>query len=165
MSLKKALKVEKKLVAQMDDELQATLLRIAKARDEVIAQFQKSDHFSDLLFTQYFKGFKLLRKWLLKHQSEAIDLSALDFEVMDIKMIANEAQEEERRAAEEFAYVLTEIETEVEVEKTAVKAEVVAAAGGGDATNEGVDGQTITASTDHPSGQAQFLFISIISKL
>ena len=91
MSLKKALKVEKKLVAQMDDELQATLLRIAKARDEVIAQFQKSDHFSDLLFTQYFKGFKLLRKWLLKHQSEAIDLSALDFEVMDIKMIANEA--------------------------------------------------------------------------
>ena len=91
MSLKKALKVEKKLVAQMDDELQATLLRIAKARDEVIAQFQKSDHLSDLLFTQYFKGFKLLRKWLLKHQSEAIDLSALDFEVMDIKMIANEA--------------------------------------------------------------------------
>ena len=133
MSLKKALKVEKKLIAQMDDELQAALLRIAKARDEVIAQFQKSDHFSDLLFTQYFKGFKLLRKWLLKHQSEAIDLSALDFETVDAEMIADEAKKEERRAAE------------VEVETAVVGAEI-ATAGGGEATNEGVDGQTIIAS-------------------
>ena len=40
--LKKALKVEKKLVTQKDDELQAALLRIVEARDEVIAQFQES---------------------------------------------------------------------------------------------------------------------------
>jgi len=35
--LKKPLKVEKKLVAHKDDELQATLLRIVEARDGVIA--------------------------------------------------------------------------------------------------------------------------------
>jgi len=89
--LKKALKVEKKLVAQKDDELQAALLQTTEARDEVIAQFQESDHFSDLLFSQYFKGFELLRRWMLKHQGEAINLSALDFEVVDTKMIADEA--------------------------------------------------------------------------
>ena len=49
--LKKALKVEKKLVTQKDDELQAALLRIVEARDEVIAQFQESEHYSNLLFT------------------------------------------------------------------------------------------------------------------
>ena len=35
--LKKALKVEKKLIAQKDDELQAALLRTAEAREGVIA--------------------------------------------------------------------------------------------------------------------------------
>ena len=49
--LKKALKVEKKLVAQKDDELQAALLRTIEARDEVIAQFQEFVHYSNLLFT------------------------------------------------------------------------------------------------------------------
>ena len=65
--LKKALKVKKKLVAQKDDELQAAFLWAAKARDEVIAQFQESEHYSDLLFHHYFKGFKLLLRWVLKH--------------------------------------------------------------------------------------------------
>lgn len=49
--LKKALQVEKKLVTQKDDELQAALLHIFEARDGVIAQFQESEHYSDLLFT------------------------------------------------------------------------------------------------------------------
>ena len=51
--LKKALKVEKKLVAQKDDELQAAFLRTVEAKDGVIAQFQESKHYFDLLFTQY----------------------------------------------------------------------------------------------------------------
>nr|POE60022.1 hypothetical protein CFP56_03615 [Quercus suber] len=104
--LKKALKLKKKLVARKDDELQATLLRTAEAKDG----------------------------------GEAIDLSTLDFEVLDTEMIVDEAQEEERQVAKEFSFVLTKIETEVEVETTAVGAEVVVAARGGDATNEGVDG-------------------------
>ena len=91
--LKKALKVEKKLVAQKDDELHATLLRTVEARDGVIAQFQESEHYSELLFTQYFKGFKLLRRWMLKYQGEAIDLLALDFETVNTEMIADEAKE------------------------------------------------------------------------
>ena len=49
--LKKALKVEKKLVAQKDDELQVALLQTVEAKDRVIAQFEESEHYSYLLFT------------------------------------------------------------------------------------------------------------------
>ena len=148
--LKKALKVEKKLVTQKDDELQAALLQIVEARDEVIAQFQESEHYSDLLFTLYFKDFELLHRWMLKHQGEAIDILALDFEIVDTEMIADETKEEERQAAEEVAYVLTNIEVEVEI--ATVGAEI-ATARGGKATNEGDDGQTVIAFTNHPSKQ------------
>ncbi|KAK9993438.1 hypothetical protein SO802_023141 [Lithocarpus litseifolius] len=116
--LKKAVKVEKKLVAQKDDELQAALLRTVEARDG---------------------GFKLLRRWMLKHQGEAIDLSTLDFEVVDTEMIADEAKKEEKRATEEVAFVLADIEAEVGIETTAIGAEITAAEGG-EATDEGVDG-------------------------
>ena len=151
--LKKALKVEKKLIAQKDDELQVALPQTVEARDKVITQFQEYEHYSDPLFTQYFKGFELLFRWMLKHQGEAINLSALDFEVMDTEMIADEAKEKERRAAEEVASVLAE----VEVENAVVGAEIVAAKGG-EATNQGVDGQTITAPSNHPSEQDQVFF-------
>lgn len=49
--LKKALKVEKKPVAQKDDKLQVALLQTVEAKDRVIAQFEESEHYSDLLFT------------------------------------------------------------------------------------------------------------------
>ena len=114
----------------------------------MIAQFQQSDHFSDLLFTQYFKGFELLHRWMLKHQGEAINLLTLDFEVVDIEMVANEAKEEERRAAKEVASILTNIETEVGIEVAAIGAEITVAKGG-EATSDGVDEQTVIAPTDH----------------
>ena len=90
---------------------------------------------------------------MLKHQGEAIDFLALDFETVDTKMIVDETKEEERQVAEEVAYVLTNIEVEVEIEIATVEAKI-AAAGGGEATNEGVDGQTVIAFTNHPSEQA-----------
>ena len=77
--LKKALNFEKKLIAQKDDELQAALLRIDEARDGVITQFQEFEHYSDLLFTQCFKGFELLCRWMLKRQGEAINLLTFGF--------------------------------------------------------------------------------------
>ena len=151
--LKKALKVENKLVAQKDDGLQITLLWIVEARDGVIAQFQESEHYSNLLFTQYFKGFELLRRWMLKHQGEAIDLSTLDFEAVDIKMIANEAKEKERRATEEVSSILADIEAKVGVETATVGADIVTTERG-EATNKGVNEQTVIAPIDHPLEQA-----------
>nr|POE57956.1 hypothetical protein CFP56_38319 [Quercus suber] len=135
--LKKALKVKKKLVAQKDDELQVALLRTAEARDGAITQFQESEHYFDLLFHYYFKGFELLRRWMLKYQGEAIDFSSLDFETVDIEMIADEAKEEENRATEGVASILVDIEAEVEAETDTTN---VTAGGGGEAIDEDVDG-------------------------
>ena len=69
-------------------------------------------------------------------------------------MIVDEAKEQERRAAEEVAYVLADIETEVGIETAAVRAEITTAEGG-EATSDGVDEQTVIAPTDHPSDHRQ----------
>ena len=54
--LKEVLKVEKKLVIQKDEEVQATLLRTDKECEKVISKFLEFDHFFDMQFEQYFKG-------------------------------------------------------------------------------------------------------------
>ena len=60
--LKEALKVEKKLVIQKDEKVQAVHLRMDEEREKVISRFLESDCFSDMQFEQYFKGFKLPRQ-------------------------------------------------------------------------------------------------------
>ena len=98
--LNEALRVEKMLISQKDEEVQATLLRTSAEREKVVDQFMKSEQFSDLHFIQYFKGFELLCRWMMKHHSLAIDLSNLDFEKIDIEILADEAKElEETNAA------------------------------------------------------------------
>ena len=46
--LKDALKVEKKLVIQKDEEVQTTLLKMDKEREKVIEKFLESNCFYDL---------------------------------------------------------------------------------------------------------------------
>ena len=48
--LKDVLKVEKRLVIQKDEEVQAALLKTDKEHEKVIAKFLEFDHFSDLQF-------------------------------------------------------------------------------------------------------------------
>ena len=55
----------------------------------------KSKHFFDLQFIQYYKGFELLRRWMMKHHSQDVDFSNLDFEVVDIEVLADETKEQE----------------------------------------------------------------------
>ncbi|KAK9988118.1 hypothetical protein SO802_028357 [Lithocarpus litseifolius] len=66
IELKEALKFEKKLVLQKDKE-----------------------------FERYFKGFELLRRWMLKHHSHVADFKNLDFEAIDTKILTDEANEKE----------------------------------------------------------------------
>lgn len=91
--LNEALKVEKLLITQKDNEIQAALLRTNEERKKVIDQFLKSKHFSNLQFIHYYKGFELLRKWTMKHHSQAMDFSNLDFKAIDIKVLIDEANE------------------------------------------------------------------------
>ena len=43
-----------------------------------------------MLFSWYFKGFKLLRRYFVKHSTE-VDLENLDLEEVDKEMAADEA--------------------------------------------------------------------------
>ena len=56
-----ALRMEKALVVQKDEEIQVALLKTNDERDKIIQKFKQLEEFSDLQFMQYFKGFKLLR--------------------------------------------------------------------------------------------------------
>ena len=92
--LNEALKVEKLLVAQKDDEIQAALLQTDEEREKAIDQFLKSECFFDLQFIQYYKGFELLHRWMMKHHSQAADFSNLDFEAIDTEVLVNGAKEQ-----------------------------------------------------------------------
>ena len=55
-----------------------------------IERFQQTDEYNTVLFSWYFKGFKLLRRYLVKHPS-GVDLQSLDLEVVDQEMVVDEA--------------------------------------------------------------------------
>ena len=55
-----------------------------------IKGFQQTDEYNTVLFSWYFKGFELLRRYLVKHPS-GVDLQRLDLEVVDQEMTADEA--------------------------------------------------------------------------
>ena len=104
--LKEALKIEKKLGIQKDEEVQATLLRTDEEREKVIAKFLESDRFSNMQFEQYFKGFELLSRWMMKHHSHVADFANLDFEAIDTKILADEANEKEGETIAEATKVV-----------------------------------------------------------
>ena len=93
--LKDALKLEKKLIIQKDKEILAALLKTNEERAKVIAKFLESDRFSDLQFMQYFKGFELLRRWMMKHYSQVADFANLDFEAIDTEILPDKNKEKE----------------------------------------------------------------------
>ena len=53
------------------------------------------DRFSNMQFEQYFKGFELLRRWMMKHHSHVADYANLDFEAIDTEILVDEANEKE----------------------------------------------------------------------
>ena len=72
----------------------------------MIAKFVESDRFSDMQFEQYFKGFKLLRLWMMKHHSHVADFANLDFKAIDIEILADEANEKEGETITETVEVV-----------------------------------------------------------
>nr|POE84857.1 hypothetical protein CFP56_72574 [Quercus suber]POF10611.1 hypothetical protein CFP56_23383 [Quercus suber] len=94
--LTEALRMEKALVVQKDEQIQAALLKTDEERVKVIKNFKESEEFSDLQFIQYFKGFELLRRWTMKHHSTAINFSNLGFEKIDTEILEDESKEPEK---------------------------------------------------------------------
>ena len=93
--LTEALRVEKALVVQKDEEIQAAPLRTNAEKDKVVQKFMQLEQFSDLQFIQYFKGFELPWRWMMKHHNLVVDFSNLDFEKIDTKILTDETKEQE----------------------------------------------------------------------
>jgi len=55
-----------------------------------VEAFQQTEEYSTVLFSWYFKGFELLRRYLVKYPT-GVDLPSLDLEVVDQVMAADEA--------------------------------------------------------------------------
>ena len=72
-----------------------------------IEGFQQTDEYNIVLFSWYFKGFELLRCYLVKHPS-GVDLQSLDLEVVDQEMAVDEATQ--LSAPEEPAADQTEVQ-------------------------------------------------------
>ena len=91
-ALSEELRVEKLLTVQKDEQLQSTIKKINSTRAKAVCSFKLTDEYNDVLFSWYFKGFELLRRYLVKHNL-GVNLEDLNFEVVDKEIIADEAVE------------------------------------------------------------------------
>ena len=57
---------------------------------KAIQAFQLTEEYNTVLFSWYYKGFKLLRQYMVKHPS-GVNLEDLDFEKVDKELEADEA--------------------------------------------------------------------------
>ena len=77
------LRVERQLTLEKDEQFLA-----AKA----VEAFQQTEEYNTMLFSWYFKGFELLRRYFVKHPT-GVDLENLDLEEVDKEMAADEASQ------------------------------------------------------------------------
>ena len=88
--LTEQLKSKNLLVKQKDNLLVSAGQRMKIAVAKVVTAFQTTEEFNTILFQWYFKGFELLRRYMIKHGS-GVDLENLDFEAVDKEMEEDEA--------------------------------------------------------------------------
>ena len=84
------LRAEKLLMEQKDEQLQVANCEVSRFGDNVMQAFQLTNEYNGILFSWYFKGFELMRRYLTKHKP-GVDLEGLDFEAVDKEMEAKEA--------------------------------------------------------------------------
>ena len=89
-SLSDDLRAERQLTLEKDEQLLGTKESLKTIAARSIEAFQTTDEYNTVLFNWYFKGFELLRRYLVKHPSD-VDLGKLDLEEVDQEMAADEA--------------------------------------------------------------------------
>ena len=99
------LRAETQLTLKKDDQLQATKERVKTIAAKSIESFQQTNEYNTMLFNKYYKGFELLRWYLINHPI-GVDLESLDLKVVDKKMAA--AAQSTAIALEENASKLTQ---------------------------------------------------------
>ena len=89
-TLTEELRVERELTKGKDEQIAATRERAKGFTAKAVKGFQQIEEYTTVLFSWYFKGFELLRRYFIKYPS-GVDLEKLDLEEVDKKMAANEA--------------------------------------------------------------------------
>ena len=84
------LRVEQELTKEKDKQLAAARERAKGLATKAVEGSQQTDVYNTILFSWYFKGFELLRRYFIKHPA-GVDLEKLDLEEVDKEMAANEA--------------------------------------------------------------------------
>ena len=75
---------------EKDDQLQAAKEKFKTIAARSVEAFQQTKEYTTVLFSWYFKGFKLLQRYLVKHPT-GVDLPSLNLEVVDQEMAMDEA--------------------------------------------------------------------------
>ena len=86
--LTKQLGAEKLLMKQKDELLASASQKMKATIAKAILAFQSTEEYNTILFQWYFKGFELLRRYLMKH-GPGTNLEDLDFETVDKEIEAN----------------------------------------------------------------------------
>ena len=84
------LRVEWELTKEKDEQLAAARERAKGLTAKAFEGFQQTDEYNTVLFSWYFKGFELLRRYFIKHPS-GVDLEKLDLKEVDKEMAVDEA--------------------------------------------------------------------------
>ncbi|KAL0015669.1 hypothetical protein SO802_002738 [Lithocarpus litseifolius] len=84
------LKVKKQLIVQKGKQLQAANQKVKIVAAKAVQAFQLTKEYNTVLFNWYYKGFELLKRYLVKHPS-GVDLENLDFEEVDKEIEIDEA--------------------------------------------------------------------------
>ena len=98
--LTEKLEAEKLLTKQKDELLATANQRMKAAMAKAVLAFQTTEEYNTILFQWYFKGFELLRRYLLKHEPRT-NLENLDFEAVDKEIEADEVAQAVQPSGEE----------------------------------------------------------------
>ena len=88
--LTEQLDVERQSVKQKDELLAAAAQKMKVAVAKAVTAFQTTEEYNTILFQWYFKGFELLRRYLVKH-GLGVSLDDLDLEAVDKEIEEDEA--------------------------------------------------------------------------
>ena len=89
-TLSDELRGERQLTLEKDEQLLGAKEKLKTIAARSVEAFQTTNEYNTVLFNWYFKGFELLRRYLVKHPS-GVDLEKLDLEEVDQEMAADEA--------------------------------------------------------------------------
>ena len=88
--LTEQLDAERQSVKQKDELLAAVAQKMKVAVVKAVTAFQSTEEYNTILLQWYFKGFELLRRYLIKH-GPGVNLEDLDFEAVDKEIAEDEA--------------------------------------------------------------------------